>query len=69
MEKDKKLANNPTMNDDYLFTASCQDCTGLIPSVTHDEDEVENYEALYPYLPPTPRNDRPTDLPKKEENA
>ncbi len=54
MEKDKKLANNPTMDDDYLFSASCQDCTGLIPSVAHNEAEVESYEELYPYLPPTP---------------
>ena len=54
MKKDNKLANNPTMDDDYLFSASCQDCTGLIPSVAHDETEVENYENLYPYLPPVP---------------
>ena len=54
MKKDNTLANNPTMDDDYLFSASCQDCTGLIPSVAKDEYEVENYEDLYPYLPPVP---------------
>lgn len=64
MKKDKTLANNPTLDDDYLFSASCQDCTGLIPSVTHDEDEVENYEALYPYLPPVYNVDRPVEIPK-----
>jgi len=55
MEKDKTLANNPTMDDDYLFAASCQDCTGLIPGVAHDETEVENYSDLYPYLPRVPQ--------------
>ena len=52
MKKDLTLANNPTMDDDYLFASSATDCTGLIPSVAHDEYEVENYEELYPYLPP-----------------
>ena len=61
MEKDKTLSNNPTMDDDYLFSASCQDCTGLIPSVAHDEYEVENYQNLYPYLPPVyPTPDKTT---------
>lgn len=52
MKKDLTLANNPTMDDDYLFASSATDCTGLIPSVAHDEYEMENYENLYPYLPP-----------------
>lgn len=57
MKHDKrKLANNPTMDDDYLFAASTQDCTGLIPSVVHDETEAENYEELYPYLPTPPKD-------------
>ena len=42
------------MGEDYLFSASCTDCTGLIPSVTDDKEELENYEELYPYLPPVP---------------
>lgn len=45
---------NPTMDGDYLSTAACTDCTGLIPSVTSTEDELESYEELYPYLPPVP---------------
>ena len=52
MKKDPTLTNNPTMDDDYLFSSSATECTGLIPSVTHDEYEVENYMNLYPYLPP-----------------
>lgn len=65
MEKDKALNYNPTMDDDYLFSASCQDCTGLIPGVTHDAEEAENYEALYPYLPPVYNVDRPIEIPRE----
>ena len=53
MEKDLSLSNNPTMDDDYLFSASCQDCTGLIPTGMHNDWELENYEELYHYLPPS----------------
>ena len=56
-EKKKKNSSkktSPTMGEDYLFSASCTDCTGLIPSVTDDKEELENYEELYPYLPPVP---------------
>ena len=36
---------------DYLTTAaSCQDCTGLIPSLPQSEAEREAYEDLYPYI-------------------
>lgn len=38
---------------DYLKTSSACDCTGLIPSAPIDENEIENYEELYPFLPPT----------------
>lgn len=56
MKNDDKKSKNPTMDDDYLFAASAQDCTGLIPTVTHNEEEMENYEELYPYLPRVPRS-------------
>ena len=51
MNHHKTTADNPTINDDYLFAASNQDCTGLIPSGIHGSDEIENYEEIYPYLP------------------
>lgn len=35
---------------DYLDTASAQDCTGLIPAGIVRDEEVENYEELYPFL-------------------
>ena len=53
-EKNSSKKTSPTMGEDYLFSASCTDCTGLIPSVTDDEEKLENYEELYPYLPPVP---------------
>lgn len=38
---------------DYLTNAaSCQDCTGLIPSAPSSSSELEAYEELYHYLPP-----------------
>ncbi len=46
--------SNPTMNDDYLFAASSCDCTGLTPTVAHNEAEAENYNEIAHYLPPIP---------------
>ena len=37
---------------DYLKPASTQDCTGLIPSGPVDEQEMNQYEELYSFLPP-----------------
>lgn len=43
---------------DYLQSASTQDCTGLIPMSPANEEELENYEELYPVLPRMPvKND------------
>lgn len=39
---------------DYLDTASAGDCTGLIPAGLADEEELENYEELYPFLAKVP---------------
>ena len=40
-----------TKGYDYLKAASTQDCTGLIPAKAKYEEELENYESLYPFLP------------------
>ena len=40
-----------TKDYDYLKSASAQDCTGLIPAQVEYEEELENYEDLYPFLP------------------
>lgn len=43
---------------DYLTTAaSCQDCTGLIPSAPASSSELESYEELYHFLPPAGKTD------------
>lgn len=39
-------------DDNYLYTASANDMTGLTPTVAHNEDEAQNYEEVFPYLPP-----------------
>ena len=40
-------------NYDYLtHSASTQDCTGLMPTIPLNPDEVESYEQIYPFLPP-----------------
>ena len=41
---------------DYLKASSAQDCTGLIPSGIVYEEELENYEDLYPFLPNMVKN-------------
>lgn len=48
----KKKNTVTSANDqDYLKTSSAQDCTGLIPGGIQSEEELENYEELYPFLP------------------
>ena len=44
--------DNPTMDDNYFFAASYNDCTGLTPTVAHNEYEAGSYEDLGHYLPP-----------------
>lgn len=36
--------------DDSGIACSAQECTGLIPSLPEDEDEIEQYEELFPYI-------------------
>ncbi len=38
--------------DNYLYAASVNDMTGLAPTIAHNEHEAQNYEELFPYLPP-----------------
>ena len=38
---------------DYLtHAAATQDCTGLIQIPPANPEEIESYEAIYPFLPP-----------------
>lgn len=53
MKKNKQPLHNYSKDDyDYLkSSASFQDCTGLIPSAPLSNDELQNYQELYPFLP------------------
>lgn len=57
---------NDALTDPYLTektgdlrTCSSTDCTGLIPSLPQDEFELESYEAMYPFLTPPQKDERP----------
>lgn len=50
MNEKKKMDRLPEY--DYLGASSAQDCTGLIPSLPKEKEELESYEELYPFLPP-----------------
>lgn len=39
------------IDNDYLSSASATDCTGLIPAGITEEEELDYYEELYPFLP------------------
>ncbi len=46
--------SDSTMGDDYLFASSVNDCTGLTPTVAHNEYEAASYDEIVNYLPPVP---------------
>lgn len=46
----KSPDKQPDDLDMELNACSTCDCTGLIPSAITDEDEIEAYEEIYPYL-------------------
>lgn len=48
------LNDDPVADDNYLYSASANDMTGLAPTVAHNEYEAQSYEELFPYLPPAP---------------
>ena len=51
----KDPENEKIINDyDYLGNAcSSTDCTGLIPSAPQSEAELDSYESVYHFEPPT----------------
>lgn len=55
MKNENKILQNPA-DYDYLKASSTQDCTGLIPAGITYEEELENYEELYPFLPHAAKN-------------
>ncbi len=55
MKNENKILKTPA-DYDYLKASSVQDCTGLIPSGIVYEEEIENYEDIYPFLPYVAKN-------------
>lgn len=53
-KKQKKNDLADPFGYNYLKVSSAQDCTGLIPTAVAKEEEIENYVALYPFLPIPP---------------
>lgn len=51
-------------NDD-LRTCSTMDCTGLIPAGMTEEEMVDAYNELYPYLPTPIVPDHPDEYKSK----
>lgn len=43
-------------DDNYLYSASANDMTGLAPTPAHNNYEAQSYEEIYPYLPPLQPN-------------
>ena len=46
--KHKKVSE---MDDIDIMACSTMDCTGLIPSLPQNDEELENYNDLYPFEP------------------
>lgn len=46
------INDNPLADNNNLLVASTNEMTGLTPTVAQDDAEVENYEEVFPYLPP-----------------
>lgn len=36
--------------EDDIMTCSMQECTGLIPALPENEDAIERYQELFPYM-------------------
>lgn len=53
MKKKNITTNNYHIEDIDIQACSVMDCTGLIPATPATEDELKNYEELYPYLAKT----------------
>ena len=61
----KKESTKQLIDDfDYLSNAaSAMDCTGLVPSLPQNEDELESYNDVVQYMPPAAINKDTTDKP------
>ena len=46
------------LQDPLMNSGSAGDCTGLIPSMREDGEELASYAELYGFLPPEPGEKR-----------
>ncbi|MCH5205462.1 MAG: hypothetical protein J1F09_00830 [Oscillospiraceae bacterium] len=46
---DKELWED--ISEEYMRSSSGTDCTGLIPAAAKTDEELENYNELYDFLP------------------
>ena len=51
MDKDNKNASKNNIENQTFFAASTTDCTGLIPSLPTDMEEIESYNEIYRIYP------------------
>lgn len=58
MKNDQSVSAKASEEFRYVKPCSAQDCTGLIPAGPVNDDEIENYEELYPFLPKIPEASR-----------
>lgn len=42
------------LQDPLMNSESAGDCTGLIPSMPGDDEQLDSYAELYGFLPPEP---------------
>lgn len=67
----EKTQKELTDNFDYLSNAaSTTDCTGLIPSLPQNEDELEAYNDIVQYMSPAAKSSMPAKrnvLPDKKQ--
>ncbi|MCH5202520.1 MAG: hypothetical protein J1F17_04855 [Oscillospiraceae bacterium] len=60
--KSKNVMKNNNIEEPNMIiqynTQSAYDCTGLIPTEIESEEEIHNYEELYPFLPPVVKPDK-----------
>ncbi|MBR5509615.1 MAG: hypothetical protein IKV59_06140 [Lachnospiraceae bacterium] len=57
--KHQEIKSSTNLDDfRYIKPNSAQDCTGLIPAGPVDENELEAYEELYPFLPKIPEGSK-----------
>ena len=54
MKKEHIISSAAPEEYRYLTPCSAQEMTGLIPAGPVGEEEMEDYEELYPFLPKVP---------------